>query len=118
MKQSIIGKKSFDFAIKVVKIYSLLKKQNEFVISKQLLKSGTSIGANVQEASAAESKKDFIHKMSIASKEARETLYWIKLLNESNLVKIDVEGLLTDLNEIIKILTSIVKTSQSKITQN
>ena len=78
MKQSIIGKKSFDFAIKVVKIYSLLKKQNEFVISKQLLKSGTSIGANVKEASAAESKKDFIHKMSIASKEARETLYWFK----------------------------------------
>jgi four helix bundle protein len=74
-EQSIIQKKSFEFALSVIELYKLLIAQNEYVLSKQLLRSGTSIGANVEEASAGQSKKDFIAKMSIASKEARETLY-------------------------------------------
>ena len=84
-----VQEKSFHFAIEIVKLYQNLKKQNEFVISKQPLKSGTSIGANVEEGSAAQTKKDFITKMSIASKEARETRYWLRLLQQSKLVNID-----------------------------
>jgi len=88
-------------------------KQNEFVVSKQLLKSGTAIGANIEEASAAQSRKDFIPKMSIASKEARESNYWLRLLKDSKSCnKIELEALPNDSTEIIKILTSIVKTSQ------
>lgn len=86
--------------------------QNEYVLSKQLLKSGTSIGANIEEALAGQSKKDFIAKMAIASKEARETKYWLLLIKESKLVEGDVSDYLNGIEEIIKILTSIVKTSQ------
>lgn len=85
--------------------------QKEYVLSKQLLKSGTGIGSNVAEASAAQIRKDFISKMSVASKEARETKYWLRLIQESKLVDIDVSGLLKENDELIKILTSIVKTS-------
>ena len=93
-------------------------RENEYVISKQLLKSGTSIGANVEEALAGQSKKDFIAKMSISSKEARETKYWLHLLKESELTQINVESLILDIEELIRILTSIVKTSQQKLTKN
>lgn len=86
--------------------------QNEYVLSKQLLKSGTSIGANIEEALAGQSKKDFIAKMAIASKEARETKYWLLLIKESKLVEGDVSDYLNGIEEMIKILTSIVKTSQ------
>ena len=89
IKKSLIEEKSFQFAISIVKLYKELKNQSEFVLSKQLLRSGTSIGANVSEALAAQSSKDFINKMSIASKEARETRYWLRLLQQSDLVKID-----------------------------
>ncbi len=75
MSESIIKEKSFAFSLHIISLYQLMKAQNEFVLSKQLLKSGTSIGANVEEALAGQSKKDFIAKMSIASKEARETRY-------------------------------------------
>jgi len=112
MKENIIEKKSFEFALKIIELYKKLISQNEYVISKQLLKSGTSIGANVSEASAAQSKKEFITKMSIASKEARETKYWLSLLSESKLVNINLENYLSEINELIKILTSIVKSSQ------
>jgi four helix bundle protein len=112
MKESIIGNKSFDFALHIIQLYKELIKQNEYILSKQLLRSGTSIGANVREASSAESKKDFIHKMGIASKEAKETEYWLLLLEKSNLVEINVESILQESQEIIKILVSIVKTSQ------
>lgn len=111
---NIIKEKSFQFAIEIVTLYQNLKKQNEFVISKQLLRSGTSIGANVEESSAAQTKKDFITKMSIASKEARETRYWLKLLQQSKLVDTDFSKYLNSIEELIKILTSIVKTSQTK----
>ena len=93
-------------------MYKKLISQNEYVLSKQLLRSGTSIGANVTEATAAQSKKDFITKMSIASKEARETKYWLTLLSKSKLVNIYLNDYLLEIDELIKILTSIVKTSQ------
>lgn len=117
-KQNIISTKTFNFSLKIIKLYTELKTQNEFVLSKQLLRSGTSIGANVEEASAAQSKRDFITKMSIASKEARETKYWLRLLNESKLTDINFQALIEDVEEIIKIVTSIVKTSQENLRKN
>ena len=109
--KSIISKKSFGFALKIVEFYKKMYRQKEYVLSKQLLRSGTSIGANVVEATAAQSRKDFISKMSVASKEARETKYWLQLIEESKIVNMDVTILLKENDEIIKILTSIVKTS-------
>jgi len=91
-----------------------MKLQNEYVLSKQLLRSGTSIGANVEEALAGISKKDFIAKMSISSKEARETRYWLRLIDKSNIVQIELLKSLQDIESIINILTKIVKTSQEK----
>ncbi len=85
--------------------------QHEFVLSKQFLRAATSIGANVNEATAAQSRKDFISKMSIASKEARETKYWLTLLEKSQIVNLDFNQLLQDIDEINRLLTSIVKTS-------
>jgi four helix bundle protein len=103
--------KSFEFALDVIQLYQKLIHNKEFVISKQLLRSGTSIGANVNEASAAESRKDFKHKMSIASKEAREAFYWLQLLKEGNLVDLNVDQELSECDELVRILTSIVKTT-------
>lgn len=80
MAASVIQEKSFQFALQVIQLYRELQNEREYVLSKQLLRSGTSIGANVEEASAAQSRNDFIAKMSIASKEARETCYWLRLL--------------------------------------
>lgn len=114
-KENIIQTKSFDFALKIIELYKFLKQNNENVISKQLLKSGTSIGANVQEAGAAQTKKDFITKMSIASKEAHETKYWLNLLNKSNLVQNNYNEFISAVDELINILTAIVKTSQKNI---
>jgi len=91
-----------------------MQDQNEVVISKQLLASATSIGANVREASAAGSRRDFINKMTIASKEARESRYWLELLQSSNIINYDVNELLKINDEIIKILNSIILTSQGK----
>ena len=89
-------------------------KQNEFILSKQLIRSGTSIGANLEEALAGQSRKDFISKMAISSKEARETNYWLRLLRDSQLCDdIDYTILINESEEIIKVLTSIVKTSQT-----
>ena len=111
MKENLIQKRSFAFSLNIIKLYQKLQANKEFVISKQLLRCGTSIGANIVEATAAQSKKDFLSKMSIASKEARETKYWLRLLNESDLVKISLESYLTEIDEIINILTKIVKTT-------
>lgn len=115
MKDNIIEKKSFEFALRIIELYKQMQDQREYVLSKQVLRSGTSIGANVREATSAESKKDFIHKMSIASKEAKETEYWLLLIQQSKLVEIELTQLLKEIKEIIKILTSIVKTSQEKL---
>jgi len=115
MKHNVIEVKSFVFAIEIIKLYKSLVAQKEFIISKQLLKSATSIGANVKEATAGQSKRDFIAKMSIASKEARETNYWLELLDKSNLVKCELRQLKLDSLELIKLLTSIVKTAQNQL---
>lgn len=114
MKQNLIQDKTFQFALDIINFYILLKQENEFVISKQLLKSGTSIGANVEEAIAAQSRKDFINKLSIASKEARETKYWLRLLNKSNLTSLDTEHLLKEIENIINITSKIIITTKSK----
>ena len=108
---------SFEFSLKIIDLYKKLIDKKEFVISKQLLKSGTSIGANVEEAIAAQSRKDFISKMSIASKEARETRYWLRLLDKSKLVDINYSEYLNAVEHIINVLTKIVKTSQETTVQ-
>lgn len=92
-----------------------LKSNKDFDLSSQVLRSGTSIGANVNEAGAAVSKKDFVNKMSIALKEARESWYWLRLLKESKTIQINVEQNIDRCIELIRILTSIIKTTQSSI---
>ncbi len=112
MKDNLIKNKSFEFSLHVIDLYQKLTAEKEFILSKQLLRSGTSIGANVVEAEAAQSRADFIAKLSIASKEARETKYWLQLLQQSDLTKIDVVIFLEEIDAIIRILTSIVKTTK------
>lgn len=115
MVEKKIDERSFDFALLIVHVYQFLLGKKEFVLSKQLLRSGTSIGANVSEAQAAQSRNDFISKMSIASKEARETLYWIRLLKSSGYLNeySKLEVLDSEISSIVKIITSIVKTTQN-----
>jgi four helix bundle protein len=115
MKENLVKEKSLEFALIAIELYKLLMTKNEYVLSKQFLRSATSIGANVEEALAGYSKKDFTAKMSIASKEARETLYWLKLIEAGKFVEYDFSVLKEESNRLIKILTSIVKTSQLKI---
>jgi four helix bundle protein len=117
-KENVMLDKSFDFALSMIKLYKEMVAQNEYILSKQILRSGTSIGANREEATAVISKKDFIAKMSISSKEARETRetrYWLRLIEKSDLVEIDVKNQLNDVDHIINILPAIVKNSQSKL---
>jgi len=111
MKESIVASNSLDFALKIIELYKMLITEKEYVMSKQLLRSATSIGANVQEALAGVSRKDFSHKMSIAYKEARETKYWLMLLDKSQFVKRDYSEYLMEAQELVKMLTSIVKTT-------
>jgi four helix bundle protein len=106
---------TFDFSLQIIGLYKILLEQKEFVISKQLLRCATSIGANVEEGNAAQTKKDFIIKMSIASKEARETKYWLRLLDKSQIVQHDYSPYLNSIEHIINILTKIVKTSQESL---
>ena len=107
-----IREKSYQLALTIIELYKRLQQQSEFVISKQLLRSGTSVGANVEEAIAAESRRDFVHKMALASKEARETVYWLRLLSDSDLVpNLDVSSELAQARELVRMLTSIVKTT-------
>ncbi len=111
-KPNIIKEKTYQFALDIVCLYKKLQERNEYIISKQIVRSGTSIGANVEEALAAQSRRDFISKMTISSKEARETNYWLRLLRDSNLCDLHLHSLIHDSEEIIRILTAIVKTSQ------
>ena len=113
--QNVIVEKSFNFSLSVISFYKKLIEVHEYVLSKQVLRSATSIGANVEEAIAGQSRRDFIAKLSIASKEARETKYWIRLLEKSQFINYDYEILLKEIEQIINILTSIVKTSQASI---
>ena len=113
---NIIVEKSFHFALRIVKLYSLLKeKKIERDLALQLLRSGTSVGANIEEAIGGSSKRDFIHKLEIAYREARETKYWLRLFKESNLLQLKLaESFISDCDEIIKILTAILNSSKSK----
>ena len=113
-KENIIVRKTFSFALRIIGLYQYLRsKKNEFILSKQILKSGTSIGANVEEAEGGQSKPDFISKNQIALKEAKETRYWLKLLQESGYITKEMgNSLLGDCNEIILILNSILITSK------
>lgn len=108
---SLVQQKSCAFALRIIKLYTKLHEHREYVLSRQLLRSGTSIGANVTEATAGQSRRDFLAKMSIASKEARETKYWLQLLKESELTPLDVSEEFADAEELIRMLTSIVKTT-------
>ncbi len=112
-----IDDRTFKFALLIIGIYKFLINKQEYIMAKQLLRCGTSIGANVAEAQAAQSKRDFIAKMSIASKEARETKYWLRLLQSSNFLENSEShnNLLVEIDNVINIITKIVKTSQENI---
>ena len=114
MKENVIRDKSFAFALRVVKLAKYLEgKKREYVLSRQVLRSGTAIGALVRESEHAESKADFIHKMSIALKEANETSYWLELLQEGEYIDpVSFKSIGADIEELIKLLTAIVKTSK------
>ena len=114
MKPSLVKDKSYAFALRTISLARWLKEQKEFEIAGQILRSGTAIGANVEEALAVVSRADFIAKMSIASKEARETHYWLRLLRDSKIVpEAKVSPLADESLELIRMLTAIVKTSQT-----
>jgi len=115
MKKNVVKEKSYDLAIRIVKLCQLLQKQkNEFVLSKQLLRSGTAPGALIREAEHAESKKDFIHKMSIGLKEINETEYWIRILFDTGYItKQEFDSIHADVEEVLKLFISIVKKSKT-----
>jgi len=113
VRENVIQQKSYQFALKTIKLCRLLREQKEFTLSQQLLDSGTSIGANVEEAIGGASKKDFIAKMNIACKEARESNYWLRLLRDSNTCPaVDLNEIIQDSEALKKILHSIVKSSR------
>lgn len=117
MKENILKKKSFDFAVRIVNLFKFLKDdKKEFILSKQILRSGTSVGAMVRESEHAQSKADFINKLSIAQKEINETIYWLELLNATDYLTIQqFESLNIDAVELIKLITSIIKTTKTNL---
>ncbi|MBI2459434.1 MAG: four helix bundle protein [Parcubacteria group bacterium] len=117
MKDNIIKTKSYNFAIRIVNLYKYLTvNKREYILSKQILRSGTSIGANVEEAIGGQSEKDFVSKLSMAYKEARETRYWINLLVDTYILEKNLSlSLLNDCEEICKIIGRIQKTTKDKI---
>ena len=114
MKENIILDKTYRFAVGMTVVCKKLKEKKEYHLASQLIRSTTSIGANVREASAAQTKRDFIAKMSIASKEAREANYWINIIKESKVMDIDYSIYIKESEEIVKILTAILKTAKSR----
>jgi four helix bundle protein len=119
-KYNILQEKSFAFAVRIVKMYKFLcEEHKEYMLSKQILRSGTSIGANIEEGIAGQSDKDFLSKFSISYKEARETVYWLKLLFATDyLSKEQADSLIFDAEELCKILSKIIITTKSKLTKN
>ena len=117
MSESVLKNKSYDFAIMIVNIYKLISTdKKEYTLSRQLLKSGTSIGANIREAEFAQSNKDFINKMSIALKESNETEYWLLLLKDTDYIDFETFKKLIDFNkQLIKMLVSTINTMKSKL---
>lgn len=116
VNDNVVKVKSFAFAVRIVKLYKILSdERKEFVMSRQLLRSGTSIGANTREALNAESKPDFVHKLAIAQKECDESLYWLELLKETNyLNENEYKSISSDATELLKIIRSIIITSKTK----
>ena len=117
MKKNVVREKSYAFALRIVKLYRwLCEEKREYVLSKQVLRSGTSIGANVEEAIGGQSEKDFAAKMMIAYKEARETHYWLRLLHDSELIEQSAfSSIIQDCDELLKLLGTITKTMRGKI---
>ncbi len=117
MKENILGGKSYSFALRIIKLYKYMAQEHhEYILSKQVLRSGTSIGANIEESVHAQSKMDFIHKLSIAQKEACETNYWIRLLRDSEyLTQALSNSLLNDCDEIQRLLAASIKTTKSNL---
>ena len=113
MSDKKVKERSYEFALEIIKLVRLMPKDTAgYALGRQLIRSGTSVGANIEEAQGASSKKDFTNKINIAKKEARETRYWLNLIIDSGiLVKPKVESVLKDCNSILNILTAIVKTS-------
>ena len=115
----VLAQKSYAFALRIVNAYKYLIDKNEFVLSKQLLRSGTSIGANCRESKNAQSKLDFINKLNIALKEADETAYWLDLLKDANYIDQEVyNSIYNDCIELVKLLTTIIKTTKDNITKD
>lgn len=114
MTKNIVKEKSYSFALKTIEIYKYITiNKKEFVLSKQLLRSGTSVGANIRESTHAESRPDFIHKFAIAQKEINESIYWIELLKDSKYItEKQFQSLYSDALDLIRIITSILKTSK------
>lgn len=119
-EQNVLKEKSYQFAIRIVKLYQFLKdEKNEFTLSKQILRSGTSIGANVEEAIGAQSQKDFYMKLNIAYKETRETHYWLRILHDTNYIdEKQFQSIINDCEELLKITGTIIKTMKSKLFPN
>jgi four helix bundle protein len=115
IKDNLIQDKSFRFSLSIIRLYKKLQEEREFIISKQILRSATSVGANIEEAIAGQSKRDFLAKISISLKEARETHYWLRLLSESELTEIEVTELKNEILEIVNILSAIVKTTRARL---
>ena len=115
---NIVQTKSYLFAIRIINLSRyLIENKKEYILSKQILKSGTSIGANIEEAIGGQSRKDFLSKMSISYKEARETKYWLKLLRDTGFVtEKEAESLLSDLEELLRIIGKIQTTTKTKMT--
>ena len=115
-KDNIIVTKSFAFAVRIVKFYRLLYERKEFVIAKQILRSGTSVGANIREAHNAATKKDFVYKLTISQKETDETKYWLELLFKSEIItEKEFTSLHNDASELLKILKSIIITARKNL---
>ncbi len=117
MKENIVKIKSYAFALRIVKLYKFLcEDKREYVLSKQLLRSATSVGANVEEADAGQSKRDFIAKLQISLKEAKESHYWLRLLKDAEYIDVQIfDSLIKDCNELITILTAILKSSKNNL---
>ena len=115
-KENIIKTKSYVFAIRIVNLYKILvEEKKEYILAKQLLRAGTSIGALVRESEHAESKADFIHKLSVALKEANESEYWLDILYDTNFISSQIHKSITkDNKELLKLLTAIIKTSKQQ----
>src|SRR5688500_14540326 len=114
-RQSILKQKSFDFAVRIINLYKFLKaKHNEYIVSQQLFRSGTAIGALIREAEHAESRKDFSHKLNIGLKEANESIYWLELLHATEYInKKMFDSMMKDAVELLKMLIASVKTTKS-----